>query len=108
MAYIELRLDLFPALIRINPDTDQERVLRETRLFVGLDEIWIWQWASNGTVELVLNERYETLTGRRTTGWTAELGDGSTIWFQRAPGCGCGNPLRGWIAPFATVQGQLL
>ena len=108
MPYTELRLDLFPAHVTLNPGTDAEQALREARILVGLDEIWVYAWNSRGAIEQVWNERYEQIDGRRTTGWTAQLGDGSTLHFIRSAGCGCGNPLRGWLPPFATVQGQLL
>jgi hypothetical protein len=105
-AWVELRLDLFPAKIVIDEGQDDEVVHEITRLLVGLDEIWAWAMV-DGQPALVLNERYEEITGRRTIGWTATLGDGRTAWFRRASGCGCGNPLRGWMPPFQTVQGAL-
>lgn len=102
---VELRMDLFPARVVLNPDQDGQVVHEITRLLVGLDEIWAWAMV-DGQPELVVNERYEEITGRRTTGWTAHLADGeSTLYFTRATGCGCGNPLRGWQPPFMTVAG---
>jgi hypothetical protein len=106
-AFVELRMDLFPARVVVNPDqgTDAgEEIFEITRLLVGLDEIWVWAMVA-GAPALVLNERYEDISGRRTIGWTATLGDGRTAYFKRASGCGCGNPLRGWQPPFMTVQG---
>lgn len=98
-------MDLFPARVVLNPDQDGQVVHEITRLLVGLDEIWAWEMV-DGQPALVVNERYEEITGRRTTGWTAHLGDGeSTLYFTRATGCGCGNPLRGWQPPFMTVSG---
>jgi hypothetical protein len=103
-AFVELRMDLFPAKVVLNPDQDGQAVHEVTRLLIGLDEIWVWEMV-DGQVELVVNERYEEITGRRTTGWTALLSDGQTLFFMRASGCGCGNPLRGWMPPFQTVSG---
>lgn len=103
--WVELRMDLFPARVVVQPDTGEESVHEVTRLLVGLDEIWAWEM-QNGAPVLVLNERYESVTGRRTTGWTMLLGDGRSVFFMRASGCGCGNPLRGWMPPFQTVQGS--
>lgn len=105
---VELRMDLFPARIVANPgDPEMETVYEITRLLVGRDEIWAWAMVE-GSPQLVLNERIESIEGRRTTGWTATLSDGSSVYFTRATGCGCGNPLRGWQPPFQTTQGPSL
>lgn len=101
---VELRMDLFPARVVVQPDQTDQVVYEVTRLLVGLDEIWAWSMV-DGLPALVVNGRYEEITGRRTTGWTATLGDGRTLYFMRATGCGCGNPLRGWQPPFMTVSG---
>jgi hypothetical protein len=101
---IEMRLDLFPAHLVLNPDSETPTIWRTTRLIVGRDEIWAWEHDRFGQVQLVLNDRYESVTGRRTTGWTATLSTGDSLYFNRASGCGCGNPLRGWSPPFSTVQ----
>ncbi len=101
-ASVELRMDLFPAEIH-----QGETIYYVARLLVGLDEIWVWTMV-NGTIELVINDRYEEITGRPTIGYTATLSDGSQLYFKRASGCGCGNPLRGWRPPFYTTQGARL
>lgn len=103
----ELRLDLFPATVIENPGTPDEFVHHVTRLLVGRDEIWVWEMR-DGVPQLAVNDRYEEISGRRTTGWTATMSDGSTLFFRRASGCGCGNPLRGWSPPFWTVQIEAL
>lgn len=100
---VELRMDLFPAKV-VERRNGEETVHEVTRLLVGLDEIWVWEMV-NGRAELVVNDRYESIDGRPTIGWTAQVSDGSELWFMRASGCGCGNPLRGWQPPFMTVQG---
>lgn len=101
---VELRLDLFPAkVVEITPIGEELRVHQVTRLLVSRDEIWVWEMAG-GRPQLVINDRYESIDGRRTTGWTALLSDGSGLSFRRASGCGCGNPLRGWQPPFMVVQ----
>lgn len=102
---VELRVDLFPARVILQPGQDDEVVFEVARLLIGLDEVWVYV-VNNGVVNLVLNERYEEISGRRTIGWTATLGDGRTLFMMRASGCGCGNPLRGWLPPFMTVQGS--
>lgn len=107
MTYIELRCDLFPATAWVNKDTDSEQYFLDVRVLTSQDEIWVYQ-AVNGTPQLVYNDRFETLSGRRATGWTASTSTGDSFFFQRSSGCGCGNPLRGWIPPFPTVQGALL
>lgn len=104
MTHVELRLDLFPAVVVENHGTDNEIVHPECRLLVGLDEIWAWKIGENGP-ELAVNERYEGIEGRRIQGWVATTGEGSKLHFRRALGCGCGNPLRGWRPPFDTVHG---
>lgn len=106
-AHTELVLDLFPATVVENYGTDQEIVHAECRLLVGRDEIWAWKMTDAGAT-LAVNERYETIAGRRAHGWRATTGEGSTLHFQRSSGCGCGNPLRGWSPPFATVHGPAL
>lgn len=105
-SFVELRMDLFPARVVVTRDAD-ETVYEVTRLLVGLDEIWVWAMV-DGTPQLVVNERYESIDGRRTIGWTADLGEGDQVFFNRASGCGCGNPLRGWQPPFQTTQGTSL
>lgn len=107
MSHVEVRLDLFPAVVVENYGTDHEVVHPECRLLVGLDEIWAWKMTDSGAT-LAVNERYEAVEGRRAHGWHATTGDGSRLHFRRATGCGCGNPLRGWQPPFPTVHGVSL
>lgn len=105
---VEMRLDLFPARLVLNPATESRIIWEVTRLIVGLDEIWAWEVDRFGQIRVAVNDRYESIDGRRTTGWTAQLSTGDSLYFNRASGCGCGNPLRGWSPPFPTVQVESL
>lgn len=101
---VTLRTDLWPAHVQLGTEGE---VFSPARLLLSLDEVWVW-YMRDGQNELVINERVLEVSGERKIGWTVELDNGSTLYFRRANGCGCGNPLRGFQPPFITVQGPAL
>lgn len=101
---VTLRTDLWPAHVQLGDDGE---VFSPARLLLSMDEIWVW-FMRDGERQLVVNERVLEVDGSRNAGWTVQLENGEVLYFRRASGCGCGNPLRGFQPPFITMQGPAL
>lgn len=87
--------DVFPAVVRFGPST-----LRNARAVITRQRVYVWTALTPPAVALPYDAAASTVpplnapASRRTA---LALPDGGSLTVEAQRGCGCGNPLKGWV-----------
>ena len=102
---VQLRADIFPVVITLFNEEDQDEItIEKARVLITLDHVYIFQ-DSQPTPRLVFEDRLTSYTPppKATRVKAADLNnrfatfdteDGFTAKFQRMSSCGCGSRLK--------------
>lgn len=96
--------DVFPAVVRFGPST-----LRNARAIVTRQRVYVWTRPTAPAVALPYDPAASTIPPLNApasrpahlviaaTGNTMEVAEVQHLTVEGQRGCGCGNPLKGWV-----------
>jgi hypothetical protein len=87
--------DVFPAVVRFGPST-----LRNARAVVTRQRVYAWTAKGAPALAMAYDADASTvprINAPRSAATHLALADGSSVHIEGQRGCGCGNPLRGWV-----------
>lgn len=88
--------DVFPAVVSFGPST-----LRSARAVITRERVYVWTTRGAPAVALAYDPLISTVppinAPRSLRPAHLVLMDGSSLTVEGQRGCGCGNPLKGWV-----------
>lgn len=105
MTNYQVRVDLYPATLRLTNESGEERTLDKVRIVMTLDHVFVFQDA-NPKPAIVFEDRLNSYTPptpatrvRKASDLLNryaefETADGTIGTFQKMSGCGCGSRLK--------------
>lgn len=105
MANYQVRTDLYPVIVRVDPGTEQEQVFDKARIVITLDHLYIFQ-DDQPVPSIVFEDRLTSYTPpvpatrvRKASqlldrSAKFETEDGHQGVFMKHGGCGCGSRLK--------------